>query len=224
MIVRDKILCKANVCYKLAGKYRNTLGLYDTLKNHPALCNKVTATETLLSQAQLDLQKLCKVAHIEGEPDLFNVIPNSGTIVLFIHCRSICAQFNVDWTNSMFYVRIIAARSGRSIAWITKLERNRWIIAALSEPGFVGAQHIFAAGFYIGTCLEIRDKALDPCLTIAVDATQAGKKLAQTKRSGAGSLRLKGAQIKKAKNKGRSVAKKIGGRAPVRSKIVRAKK
>ena len=58
----------------------------------------------------------------------------------------------------------------------------------------------------------------------SIKATQAGKKLAQTKRSGAGSLRLKGAQIKKAKNKGRSVAKKIGGRAPVRSKIVRAKK
>ena len=32
-----------------------------------------------------------------------------------------------------------------------------------------------------------------------IKATQAGKKLAQTKRSGAGSLRLKGAQIKKAK-------------------------
>jgi len=52
-------------------------------------------------------------------------------------------------------------------------------------------------------------------------ATQAGKKLAQTKRSGAGSLRLKGAQIKKAKNKGKSVAKKIGGRAPIKSKVVR---
>ncbi len=49
----------------------------------------------------------------------------------------------------------------------------------------------------------------------------AGKKLAQTKRSGAGSLRLKGAQIKKAKNKGKSMAKKIGGRAPIKSKIVR---
>jgi hypothetical protein len=49
----------------------------------------------------------------------------------------------------------------------------------------------------------------------------AGKKLAQTKRSGAGSLRLKGAQIKKAKNKGKSVAKKIGGRAPIKSKIVK---
>jgi hypothetical protein len=52
-------------------------------------------------------------------------------------------------------------------------------------------------------------------------ATQAGKKLAQTKRSGAGSLRLKGAQIKKAKNKGKSVAKKIGGRAPIKSKIAK---
>ncbi len=52
----------------------------------------------------------------------------------------------------------------------------------------------------------------------------AGKKMAQTKRSGAGSLRLKGAQIKKRSGKGKSVAKKISGRAPVRSKIVRAKK
>jgi len=54
-----------------------------------------------------------------------------------------------------------------------------------------------------------------------IKATQAGKKLAQTKRSGAGSLRLKGAQIKKAKNKGKSVAKKIGGRAPIKSKIAK---
>ena len=54
-----------------------------------------------------------------------------------------------------------------------------------------------------------------------IKATQAGKKLAQTKRSGAGSLRLKGAQIMKAKNKGKSVAKRIGGRAPIKSKIAR---
>ena len=52
-------------------------------------------------------------------------------------------------------------------------------------------------------------------------AKTAGKKLAQTKRSGAGSLRLKGAQIKKAKNKGKSVAKRIGAKAPVKSKIVK---
>ena len=50
-----------------------------------------------------------------------------------------------------------------------------------------------------------------------------GKKMAQTKRSGAGSLRLKGAQIKKAKNKGKSVAKRIGSRAPIKSKIVKSK-
>ena len=52
----------------------------------------------------------------------------------------------------------------------------------------------------------------------------AGKKMAQTKRSGAGSLRLKGAQIKKAKNKGQSVAKRIRAKAPIKSKIVRSKK
>jgi len=52
----------------------------------------------------------------------------------------------------------------------------------------------------------------------------AGKKMAQTKRSGAGSLRLKGAQIKQAKNKGKSVAKRIGARAPVKSKIVKSKR
>ena len=52
----------------------------------------------------------------------------------------------------------------------------------------------------------------------------AGKKMAQTKRSGMASLRLKGAQIKKNKNKGKSVAKRIGARAPVKSKIVRPKK
>ena len=54
-----------------------------------------------------------------------------------------------------------------------------------------------------------------------IKATQAGKKLAQTKRAGAGSLRLKGAQIKKAKQKGPSFKAKLKGRAPVRSKIVK---
>jgi len=52
----------------------------------------------------------------------------------------------------------------------------------------------------------------------------AGKKLAQTKRSGAGSLRLKGAQIKKAKQKGPSFRGKMKGRAPIKSKIVTSKK
>ena len=55
-------------------------------------------------------------------------------------------------------------------------------------------------------------------------AKVAGKKMAQTKRSGAGSQRLKGAQIKKSSNKGKSVAKRTGARAPVKSKIVRPKK
>lgn len=52
----------------------------------------------------------------------------------------------------------------------------------------------------------------------------AGKKMGITKRSGSASVRLKGAQIKKAKNKGKSVAKRVGARAPVKSKIVRPKK
>jgi hypothetical protein len=52
----------------------------------------------------------------------------------------------------------------------------------------------------------------------------AGKKLAQTKRSGGASVRLKGAQIKKAKNKGPSFKKKLSGRGPIKSKIVRPKK
>jgi hypothetical protein len=49
----------------------------------------------------------------------------------------------------------------------------------------------------------------------------AGKKLAMTKRSGAGSKRLQGVQIKQAKNKGKSVAKKIGAKAPIKSRIVK---
>ena len=52
----------------------------------------------------------------------------------------------------------------------------------------------------------------------------AGKKLAQTKRSGAGSLRLKGAQIKKRGSRGKSVAKRITAKAPIKSKIVKAKR
>ncbi len=52
-------------------------------------------------------------------------------------------------------------------------------------------------------------------------AKVAGKKLAQTKRAGAGSLRLKGAQIKKASQKGKSFSPRLKGRAPIKSKIVR---
>ena len=52
-------------------------------------------------------------------------------------------------------------------------------------------------------------------------ASIAGKKLAQTKRSGAGSLRLKGAQIKKKSQKGPSFRPKLKGRAPIKSKIVK---
>ena len=55
-------------------------------------------------------------------------------------------------------------------------------------------------------------------------ASIAGKKMAQTKRSGAGSLRLKGAQIKKASQKGKSFKAKMRGRAPIKSKIVKPKK
>ncbi len=55
-------------------------------------------------------------------------------------------------------------------------------------------------------------------------AAIAGKKMALTKRSGSASLRLKGAQIKKRKNKGKSVAPKLKGRAPIKSKIVKPKK
>ena len=52
----------------------------------------------------------------------------------------------------------------------------------------------------------------------------AGKKLAQTKRSGAGSRRLKGVQIKKRSKMGKSVAPKLKARAPVQSKILKPKK
>ena len=49
------------------------------------------------------------------------------------------------------------------------------------------------------------------------------KKLAQTKRSGAGSLRLKGAQVKKASQKGPSFRAKAKGRSPIKSRIVKPK-
>ena len=56
-----------------------------------------------------------------------------------------------------------------------------------------------------------------------IKAKTAGKKLAQTKRSGAGSRRLKGVQIKQARQKGKSFKAPIKGRAPIKSKIVRPK-
>ena len=49
----------------------------------------------------------------------------------------------------------------------------------------------------------------------------AGKKLAMTKRSGAGSKRLQGVQIKKAKQKGKSFRPRLKGRSPIKSKIVK---
>ena len=54
-----------------------------------------------------------------------------------------------------------------------------------------------------------------------IKARVAGKKLAQTKRSGGGSLRLKGTQIKKASNKGPSFKGRMKGRGPIKSKIVK---
>ena len=52
----------------------------------------------------------------------------------------------------------------------------------------------------------------------------AGKKLAQTKRSGAGSLRLKGAQIKRKGMKGKSLAPKMKASKPVKSKTIKPRK
>ena len=51
-----------------------------------------------------------------------------------------------------------------------------------------------------------------------------GKKMAQTKRSGAGSVRLKGAQIKRASQRGKSFAPKMKARPPVKSKTIKPKK
>jgi len=55
-------------------------------------------------------------------------------------------------------------------------------------------------------------------------AAIAGKKLAMTKRSGAGSRRLKGVQIKKKSMKGKSVSPKLRARAPVKSRVLKSKK
>ena len=55
-------------------------------------------------------------------------------------------------------------------------------------------------------------------------ARVAGKKLAQTKRSGAGARRLAGVQIKKRSQKGKSVAPKLTARGPVKSKILKPRK
>ena len=59
-----------------------------------------------------------------------------------------------------------------------------------------------------------------------IKATQAGKKLAQTKRSGAGSLRLKGAQIKKSKGSQPRFGKssRSGARPLMKSKVAKIKK
>jgi len=52
----------------------------------------------------------------------------------------------------------------------------------------------------------------------------AGKKMAMTKRSGGGSQRLKGVQIKQAKQKGPSFKAKMKAKAPIKSRIAKPKK
>jgi hypothetical protein len=54
-------------------------------------------------------------------------------------------------------------------------------------------------------------------------AKVAGKKMAMTKRSGGGSVRNKGIQIKQAKQKGPGFKAMTKARAPIKSKIVRPK-
>jgi len=53
------------------------------------------------------------------------------------------------------------------------------------------------------------------------EAAIAGKKMALTKRSGSASLRLKGAQIKKKSQKGKSFSPRLKGLKPIKSKIVK---
>ena len=55
-------------------------------------------------------------------------------------------------------------------------------------------------------------------------ARVAGKKLAQTKRSGAGARRLAGVQIKKRGQKGKSLAPKMKSSKPVKSQTVKPRK
>ena len=58
----------------------------------------------------------------------------------------------------------------------------------------------------------------------AIKAKQAGKKLAITKRSGAGSRRLKSVQIKKTKGSAPRLGKaKVGARKPLKSKTIKPK-
>ena len=55
-------------------------------------------------------------------------------------------------------------------------------------------------------------------------ARLAGKKLAQTKRSGAGARRLAGVQIKKRGQKGKSLAPKMKSSKPVKSQTIKPRK
>ena len=73
------------------------------------------------------------------------------------------------------------------------------------------------------TCFQKTDpqKSAKIRKTRQIKAKTAGVKLARTKRAGAGSLRLKGAQIKKAKQKGPGFKAKVKGRAPIKSKIAK---
>ena len=56
------------------------------------------------------------------------------------------------------------------------------------------------------------------------NAKIAGKKLAQTKRSGAGARRLAGVQIKKRGQKGKSLAPRMKASKPVKSQTIKPKK
>ena len=78
------------------------------------------------------------------------------------------------------------------------------------------AQHLFRKD---GSCQVCQDKE-----EATAEGRIAGKKLAMTKRSGGGSKRLAGVQIKKKSMKGKSVAPKLKARAPVKSRVLKSKK
>ena len=168
MTPRDEIIFRAGLLFRLAAHYSGTLGTLAEVTD-PNVCNKIYCTERPLDQTQLFLQKNCRLDRTPDEPDLSTVEPNLGTRARFVFNRSVCRMFNQDWTNELYHKPVAVANLCRKQPWLTNMVQSDTLPAAFAEIGLTGPAHIIAAGAYLGSTLETRDRPLDTCIGLAIN-------------------------------------------------------
>ncbi|MEC7705236.1 MAG: hypothetical protein VYE61_01765, partial [Pseudomonadota bacterium] len=137
-----------------------------------ALCDKIHCIERFLSEAQVNMQQTCTIEKADGEPDLSKVVPCFATVARFVFNRSACHIFTLDWTNKLYHTPVPIHSLGRMQPrdrWLTKMDQNDVMPAVLAQPGFSFPQNIIAAGAFIGSILETRDRPFDGCVSLAVN-------------------------------------------------------